>query len=473
MRDKKAIFINTASQIIVRVATLVFALVSIKLLTNYLGTAGTGEYNTITTYINFFIVIADLGLFSVAVREIARKPMEEKKIISNVFTLRLITALVASAIAIVIVYFTEYDRNIKLGTLFAAGFLFFNLLSSVYDVVLQTRLKMQFSALAEFLSKLVSLIALYIIIQNSGSFLLVISTVSFSGILIFFFKWLFSLRYIRFSAKYDAKIINWIFSASWPIGIVFILNNLFFKIDTLLLFAMKGAAAVGIYAVAYKVLEVTIFAGSYFASALKPSLSKYIISDKTKVANILSKSFLIMLFISMPVAVISIVYAKEIILFLSNEEFVSGSGALILLSATLPFVYLDVLLGEILIASDERKLLIKIAVFVLALNLILNFLLIPRYSFMGAALVTLISEIVLVGINIHYTKKIIDYRINYLGSSKILMVSLLTFIFGYFIKSLTSVHFLIQMLILLLVYILFAHSFNLISVKTAKEILKD
>jgi O-antigen/teichoic acid export membrane protein len=56
MLDKKAVFINTASQVVVRFITLAFALVAIKLLTNYLGTTGVGEFNTIVAYINLFLL---------------------------------------------------------------------------------------------------------------------------------------------------------------------------------------------------------------------------------------------------------------------------------------------------------------------------------------------------------------------------------------------------------------------------------
>ena len=471
MLDKKSIAINTGSQIIVRVITLVFALISVKLITNYLGTVGTGNYNSITTYINFFIVIADLGLFSVAVREISKKPEEEKKIISNVFGIRLVSALVASGIAILVVYFTPYSNQIKLGVVIGTGFLFFNLLSSVYDVVLQTRLKMQYSAIAEFLSKLISLVAVYLVIKNSGSFFWIVGTVALSGILIFIFKWLFSRKFVSFGIRYNETIVNWIFQLSWPIGIVFILNNLFFKIDTLLLFAIKGAAPVGIYSVAYKVLEVTIFAGAYFAASLKPALSQNIINNKDGVASIVGKSVIVMLLLAMPITILSIVFSKDIIVFLSNNDFISGSKALVILSLTLPFVYLDALLGEILIAGDQRKLLVKIAAFILSFNLILNLILIPRYSFIGAAYVTLISEIILMIVNIYYTKKIIHYKVRNDQVVKIFVISILTFIIGFLMKNILNIHFLLQMLILTLIFGILVYAFNLVQLKNIKNVM--
>lgn len=471
MLNKKAIFINTASQVIVRFVTLAFTLVSIKLLTNYLGPSGVGNYNTITTYINFFIVIADLGLFSVTVREISKNPEKEKKIISNVFSIRLLSAIVAVLVAISLVFLTKYERDIKLGVLIASGFVLFNLLSSVYDMILQHRLKMQYSALAEFLSKLITLVALYFIIKFNGSFLLIISTVLVSGILIFIFKFIFAKKFLDFSPVYDKKIANWILNISWPLGLVFIVNNLFFKLDTLLLYIIKGPVEVGIYSVAYKVLEVSVFIGAYFTSALKPAISENIEKNKNVVANIISKSFNLLLFAATPITLICIIFAKDIIIFLSNTEFLSGSNALVLLAFTLPFIYFDMLLGEILVANDERKLLIKISIFILVFNLLTNLFFIPKYSFMGAALTTLLSEILLMIVNLYYTKKIVNYKIDFTAIAKIIIISLLTMVAAFLIK-LSSINFIILITLTIMIFFAFSLMLRIFSISSIKQLIK-
>lgn len=472
MSEKRDIFINTVSQILVRFATLVFALISIKLVTNSLGPAGTGEYNTITTYMNFFIVIADLGLFAVTVREISRNPEREKKIISNVFVIRLITALIAVAVAVGLVYLTNYGPNIKYGVLIASSFIVFNLLSSVYDMILQARLKMQFSALAEFISRFFALLALFVAIRYSGNFLVIVATIPFFSIVIFLTKWLAARKFIRFSPEFDKRFSSWIFSLAWPLGIVFIVNNLYFKVDTLLLFAIKGASEVGIYTVAYKVLEITVFAGSYFASSLKPAISRGIVNNKPHLSNIISKSFLIMLIMALPVTIISAVFSKEIIVFLSNSDFLSGSKALIFLGFTLPVIYIDVLLGEILVANDERKLLIKVAAFILTFNVALNLILIPRYSFMGAAITTFVSEVILLGINLHYTRKIVPYGINLEKVGLITVAGTLTFAASFYLQQ-SALNFIISIALTMAIYGLLFYFLRIVNFKTVKELVRD
>jgi O-antigen/teichoic acid export membrane protein len=474
LKERRAIFINTASQILVRIVTLAFTLVSIKILTNYLSNTDYGNLNTITAYVNYFLVIADLGLFSVTVREISKNPLSEKKIISNVFFIRLVSSLLACFAAVGIIYLTPYksDHNLVFGIMIACGFLFFNLMGSIGDMILQHRLKMQFSAVAEFLSKLISLGALVLVVSLKGNFLWIIfSVIAMSGILIFAFKWYFASKFTPIKIGYDRKIAKWIFNLAWPIGIIFIANNLFFRLDTIMLFAIKGAVAVSIYSVAYKILEVTVFFGSYFANSLKPIISRSI-ENGEKLKGLIEKSFTAMLLIALPIAAISCAYAKEIIAFLSNEGYSIGSPALIVLSLALPFLYFDILLGEILIAKDERKKLLSIAVFILLFNFIFNLIFIPRYSYMGAAYGTLTSEIILFFIFLYNTRKIVPFKVDFMGIIKMILVAILTLLFALTLKFL-SLHFILGIIVSAIFFFFMAYLIGIVSTETIKSLLKS
>ena len=471
MFSKKAIFINTASQIIVRFVTLAFALISVKLLTNYLGPNGVGEFNSIVTYINLFVVLADLGLFAVTVREIAKNPDNEGKILSNVFTIRLISAAAACLVAIGVVNLTSYSANIKLGVLIASGFLFFNLMASVYDMVLQYRLKMQYSAIAEFIAKLINILALYVIIRLHGSFLWIAATIALWGVLIFIFKWIFASKFVKINPTYDKKVTSWIFQLAWPLGLVFIVSNLYFKLDTLMLFVMKGATAVGIYSVAFKILEVTAFVGAFFAGSLKPTLSENIENNKPRIGDIVGKSISIMIYLALPISLICTIFSKEIILFISNADFLSGSNALVLLAFALPFIYLDTLLIEVLVANDSRRTMIGIAIFILLFNFSTNLYFIPRYSFMGSSFTTLLSEIVLFFVNLYFVRKIVKVNINLGQILKMVVVAILTLIGGFLLKALPF-NFLILICATMLLFAALSYIFKLISYQSFKELTK-
>lgn len=452
---------NTLVQIIGRVFISALSLVSIKLITNYLGAEGTGFYNTIITYCSFAIVIADFGLFSVAVREVSKDPSQKRKLLSNIFAIRFISAIVITLLAIFIGFSTNYSNEIKYGILVASLFPVFNLTGSVYDMLFQYKLEMQKVVLAELISKIITVIFMFVIISSHLGYYAIVSSVSLAAVLNFSIKLYLSKKELPFQIKFDRDIINPIIKMALPLGAVFIVNNIYFKIDTLILFFYKGAVDVGIYAVSYRVLETTLFAGSFLSSSLKPLLSVSVEKDKEKAERALSQAIIFLLFMASMITVICVTFPKEIILFLSNKEFLGGAKSLVILGFASVFIYVGGIFGEILIAKDMRKTLVKTSVFILLFNILLNIILIPRYSYIGAAWTTLISEIVLITISYIITSRVIKVRMDVMQIFKLLIIALASSLLGFFIKK-TGVYFLVNILMISLFFIFCSYIFNAI-----------
>jgi len=452
---------NTVVQIIGRVFVLALSLISIKLVTNYLGPEGTGFYNTIITYFSFAIVIADFGLFSVAVREVSKDPSQKKKLLSNIFAIRFISAIAITLLAVLVGLFTHYPNEIKYGIAIAALFPIFNLAGSVYDMLFQYKLEMQKVVWAELISKFITVILMFIIIANHLGYYAIIFTISFAAVLNFLIKVYLSKKELPFQIRYDRDVIDPIVKMALPLGAVFIVNNIYFKIDTLILFFYKGAVDVGIYAVSYRVLETTLFAGSFLSSSLKPLFSISIEKNKEKAERALSQAIVFLLFMALVIAIICVTFPKEIILFLSNKEFLGGSNALIILGLASILIYVGGIFGEVLIARDMRKTLVKTSIFILLFNIALNIFLIPRYSYIGAAYATLISEMVLITISYTITKRVVDVRLDLLRIFKLFFIAALASLLGFFIKE-SGVYFLANILIISLFYLLCSYFFNAI-----------
>ena len=458
-KESNIIASNVLVQIIGRVIVLALSLISIKLITNYLGPDGTGYYNTVITYLSFFITIADFGLFSVGVREISKNPTRTKEILGNIFSIRFISAILAVAIAYVIAAFTNYPPEIKRGVLVAAVFPIFNLAASVYDMYFQHRLEMQKAAIAEVISRIISVGAIYVATVFNLGFYFVLSSVSIGAATNFLIKYFYAASRVKIAFRYDSKTIHWILKLSVPLGIVFIVNNFYFKVDTLILFYFKGADQVGIYSVAYKVLETTVFAAAFLAYSLKPLLSVSVERDKEKASRAITKGLTFLFFMSLCIAIACMPFSKEIILFFSNASFLGGAPALIILSFASIFIYLNILFGEIMIAKDMRKYLIWISIIVLAFNIITNIIFIPKYSYLAAASTTLASEILLLIFGYAVTSKQIPIRLDFFRTAKLLFSAVFSIIFALLLKA-TGLYFVISILLSLGFYLLFAYALD-------------
>lgn len=447
---------NTISQIIGRILVMALALVSTKLITNYLGPEGTGFYTTIVTFFSFLIVIADLGLFSVAVREISKDYSKYKKILYNVFYIRFASAIIATIVAVVVVRFTSFPLEIRNGVLIACLFPLFNLAGSVYDILFQVKLEMKKVAFAEVASKIISLTGVVLAVAFNWGFYAVVTSLSIGATSGFIIKMLIARKELPLHFRYDKAILPNFIKMSLPLGIVFIVNNIYFKIDSLMLFYYKGAVDVGIYAVAYRVLETTLFAGSYLTNSLKPLLSVSVENNREKARNALRQAITFLSFLALAVTVICVTFPKEIILFLSNKEFLPGAGAMIILGVAAIFIYLSGMFGEIMIAKDMRRTMLKVAVFILIFNVATNMLLIPRYSFIGASYATLISEVIMMSIGWFIVRKSMGLSIDFFRIFKLILIGFVSSIFGLLLKR-TEIYFLINILFVLSLFSLLSY----------------
>ena len=118
MSNTQRIAFNTFIQIIGKGITTAIAVVMLAYLARYLRVDGYGDYTTIFAFLGFFAIIADMGLYTVAVREMAKRPDASPHILGNIFSLRILFAILLLAIAPVIGWIVPaYGMDVKLGIL--------------------------------------------------------------------------------------------------------------------------------------------------------------------------------------------------------------------------------------------------------------------------------------------------------------------------------------------------------------------
>jgi O-antigen/teichoic acid export membrane protein len=153
---------------------------------------------------------------------------------------------------------------------------------------------------------------------------------------------------------------------------------------------------------------------------------------------------------AMVIGLTSSVFSREIILFLSNDSFTPGKSALIILGFVPMFIFICGLLGELMIAYDMRRALIRNSTFILIFNVVLNLVLIPRYSFTGAAASTLISEIVLISITYLTVQQFFTIRVEFYRLCKMIFFALVAACFAFLLKP--HLYFLINLSFTLIVF---------------------
>jgi O-antigen/teichoic acid export membrane protein len=203
--------------------------------------------------------------------------------------------------------------------------------------------------------------------------------------------WRFASRTSIATHAHDARpSMVWI-RESWPLFVNQLLQGLFFKVDALLLPILAGAAAGGVYAAAYKVSEGAGIVSSSFTLALFPRLSR-----AGDLSHAYRLALRILLQLAFPLAAGVALLAEPIVAVVGGPEYLPDSAiALAILICYLPLSYANGLAQYVLIAAGRQRMLTGAFLAALAFNLVANLLLIPRFSYVGAAWVTVASEVVL------------------------------------------------------------------------------
>lgn len=437
-KEHSLIAYNATIQIIGRIFFLVLSFVNIKLITSYLTPNKFGEYATILTFTGFFTVLIDLGFFTVAIREIAKAKERAEEIMANVLSLRIITAVAATGIAIGFGYAIPKYASLGNGILIAAAAMFVYFLSNVLDVIFHVNLKMQFIALAENVSKLSTLVIVYLAIKLDLGLNGIIGAILFGNLAAIAPRLYFASRMTKLKLAFDFKVWRWLLRLALPFGIVFILNNIYFKIDSQMLYLLSSTYDAGLYGLAYRIMEATLFVAAFITAAITPTLSRTIETDKKAAGFLVSRTLEILLAAALLLLVTVSIFARPIVLILSDAAYLQAVSVLPLLAGAAALIYLNSLFGQILIAADRRKILIAASLVLVLFNIGLNLILIPRFGFIGAGIATLISEIGILIFNLLVTLKILPLRLNLKTILIIILATAAAAIFFYFFRDVAS-----------------------------------
>jgi O-antigen/teichoic acid export membrane protein len=178
------------------------------------------------------------------------------------------------------------------------------------------------------------------------------------------------------------------------LGLAFVVAQTYASLGTLMLNFMKGETSVALYSSAFRIVAPINAVGVLFTLAVFPVISRsFAQADWLRLSAIMRLSTKLMVSAILPIACILIVKAEAVILILFGEPYANAANPLRILSATLVIIWICMGYARFLTAAGANgKYLVAVSAAALV-NLVLNFLLIPRYGASGAAVATLIAEI--------------------------------------------------------------------------------
>jgi len=417
---------NTIIQIIGKIIATILGLAAIAVMARYLREVGFGQYTTIITFLSFFGIIADFGLTLVTSQMISRPGNNQAVLLNNLFSLRLISAVVFLGLAPLVVLFFPYEPIIKLGVAVTVLSFFFTALNQILVGFFQKNLTMAVVATAEVVSRAILLGGIIITAYlHLGLLSIMVATVA-SSLVSFIMHYWFSRRFIKIGWQIDLAVWREIIKKSWPLGLTIFFNLIYLRADIFILSLLKGQADVGIYGATYKVIDVLTTLPFMFAGLILPILTlEWASQNFLKFNRVLQKSFDAMIIIAIPLIIGAQLTAGPVMLLIAGENFSQSGQILKILILAIGFIFIGCLLAHAVIALDKQKNIIGAYIFTALTSLAGYLIFIPRFSYYGAAWVTVYSEFAIALFSLYIVVKYSQFRPSLIIILKSLAASLI------------------------------------------------
>ncbi len=449
----KKIFINTIVQILSKAWTAIISILLLSILTNYLSQELFWLYSKVYNYLWIFAFLADLGLYTITIREITKNREDAKKIVSNVMTLRALLWIIIIFLSVWIAYFLPwYNDKITIISIFIISiFTLISLLNSSILALMQANLKMEFSLFSTILWKLVTFlwICLVVFVFFKKSIFLDYS-LPFYYVMISWLVWIalntwlnyyYARKITQIWFDFDWKYIKHIFKISIPYWLALFLSVVYFKVDIVLISLLEPKStsdiSIALYSLPMKIVEVLMVVGWFYLNSILSEFSRnFVNKDFSEVKRLINISFKILFSFSLFLLVFWTLFRDYVIELVANKDYIntpwhifSSSSVFFIVLLVLVFYFISNLFIYILISSNHESKLLKINIVVALFNIIWNIIFIPKFSFMWSWIITVLSQILLFMIWYIETNKIIKFNFPFKFILLNIIFSVLIYIF--------------------------------------------
>ena len=384
---------NFIIQITGKFFSIFIGLITIGILTRYLGAYGFGEYTTAITFLQLFGVVVDLGLTLTLIVMISEPGADEKKIVSNIFTMRILTSALMFGICAILVWFFPWSPMVKWGVVVGSFAYTFMAGAAMLVGLFQKHQTVWRASLAEFLNRLVFLVGILVVAQFSFTVVTMIAVSLVANLAWLVLMVWFAKPYVQIRPAFDVDVWKGAMHRGWPIAISIFFNLLYMKGDTFLLSLMRSPEEVGIYGAAYRVIDMLTVIPAIFMGLLLPSLvADWKKKNREEFQHHLRRAFDVFMIMVIPIVAGVQALGVPLATLIAGKDFAASGFILQLLIWAVVAVFVGTLFGHAVVALEKQKGMIVGYAATAVVGIAGYLWAIPRFGMQGAAWMTIASE---------------------------------------------------------------------------------
>ena len=406
-KDKNEINQNVFFNTIKSAFSIIYPLITFPYISRVLKTDNVGKINFANSIISYFSLVASLGVTTYAIRECAKIKSDKKKLSktgSEILSINLISTIVAYLALIIVLVLAHPLENYRLLICILSSSMLFTTLGADW---LNTAMEdFRFITIRTVLMQVISLILMFIFVRQPDDYMLyaLISVIASSGTNLINIFYRRKFGHIRVTLKMNLK------RHLPPILLLFsflISQIIFTNSDMTILGLIKGDHEVGLYSTSVKIYNLVNTMVASVAWVVMPRLSEgFAVKEYREINRLLKYSLNFILVLGIPCFFGIEIIAPHLINFIAGEEYIDATLSLRILGGAMVCSFIGGWIGNMtMLPAGREKICLWSSIASSVLNIILNFILIPKWGLNAAAFTTLLSELTGIFIKLPYMDK--------------------------------------------------------------------
>ena len=396
MSEIKTLFKNvswvTTSQVIVNLCAFFWTIAIARYL-------GVNDYGILSFAISFTVLLGmgtDIGMSTFSTREISKDRSKTHKFINNVLPFKIILSIALFIVTALILILLGYNKlTIEVALIISIETIFICMIKFIGGVF-QAYENQKINSIGEMIAAILLLIFTFIVIMFDWGLIGVALSYALAY-LIFLLHMIFNMNKSFGIPKFEWDFKFWKETAikSIPFGLSIFFYTVYFSIDIVMIQMMAGDYATGLYNSAYKI--VSVFAAFYviYQYVIFPLMSKLYAENTDLLKLSFEQAFKYSLLILLPISIGVYFYSPYIINLIYSSQYALASPAMQILIWTVVFLFINGVATSLLNSIGKEVSVTKIYLVAAIFNIVLNYLTIPVWSYIGASVTTVLSEILI------------------------------------------------------------------------------
>ena len=402
MSEVKNLFKNSSWMMASQIVTGLFGFIWTILTARYLGSNDFGIMSFAMSFAGIIVILMDLGVSTYATRDMSRDNKLASDYLGKLIPLKILLSITTIFISLIILFMMgKNSLTIIVTLIFVLEYALMSM-SSLFQGGFQSFGKMEYQAKGIIINSFLILAFIFITIYFKLGLIFLASAYCFSYVVMLMYLVISSRKHIaipnfKISPNFCKKAIK----LAIPFAITSLFTTIYFSIDMVMLSVICGNVATGIYNASYKIITVLITFYGVYQTVVFPLMSKLFNGSEDLLKLSYSKSIKYLLLIILPISLGIVLYANPLVNLIYGNEYVLSGPVMQILVWTVIFCYINGAGTTLLNSSNKEVSVTKIYCIAAIFNFCLNLLLIPSFSYHGAALATVLSEIFICLLTIH------------------------------------------------------------------------